>query len=305
MKQTLNHILRSFSSSLIAASFCLVTLALSAYAQTSLRIPLDQGVGVLSEDPNSGERWSTSVFPFGNYVGTTSGNDVFCRTYLHFPLDGIPAGATVQSAALYIYTDDHWPNDAGAPMSAYPVTVDWTPEGVDWYDMSNWPALGEAAATTTVSSTVGWYRWDVTPLVQSWLEGTPNYGLAVAAADLDSTVSNWAAARRLTAHDPTTRPYLEIIYLEPTPTPTPQPSPPPPPPTATDRPPAPPATPIPTPTPTPEAILLPTTGGPSAPTLRLPPIGGYPGPTALALWALWQLAAGRKPTKQQTKGKHR
>ena len=256
--------------SIIAIGLCLTGLALPTLAQTSAQISPDQGIGVLSEDPGTGQRWSTSVFPFGNYVGTTSGDDVFCRTYLHFPLDAIPAGATIQSATLYNYVDDFWPGPGGAPMSTYPVTADWT--GADWNDMSTWPALGGAVATTDIFSTQGWYTWDVTTLVQDWLGGTPNYGLAVAAADPGSAASDWAAARRLTADDPATYPYLAITFTEPTPTSSPQP--PPPPPTATPQPPPPPPrptatpqpapTPVPVPSPTPEPILLPETGGDSA-----------------------------------------
>ena len=244
------------------AAICLVVLALAAYAQTSLQIQPDQSIGVLSEDPGSGEQWSASILPFGNYTGTTSGQLIFCRTYLHFPLNGVPAGSTIQSAALYVYVDDHWPDDSGAPMSVYPITVaDW-PEGDGWNDPIAWPALGGAVATTNVLPTEGWFSWDVTALAQGWLDGAPNYGLALAAADLGSTSSNWAAARRLTADNPDTRPYLEITYLAPTPTPEPTSTPAPPAPTA-PPPPAPAATPVPVPTvtPTPEPILLPETGG--------------------------------------------
>ena len=259
--------------SIAATGFFLAVLAFTVYAQASLQILPDSNVGVLSELPSSGEQWSTSIFPFGNYTGTTSAETVFCRTYLRFPLDGIPADSALQSALLYVYVDDHWPNDNGAPMSAYPVMGNW-PTGDAWNDMGNWPALGGSVATTDVSPTAGWFAWDVTSLVQSWLDGTPNQGLALAAADLDSNISNWATARRLTADNPDTRPYLAVIFLEPTPTslpPTPVPtSPPPPPPPLTALP----VTPVPTPalTPTPEPILLPATGG-SAPTLLLG-IGG-------------------------------
>jgi hypothetical protein len=244
---------------------CLIAPVCLVRAQTPLQIAPDQAVGVLSEDPSSGERWSTSIFPFGNYVGLDSGEDVFCRTYLRFPLDTIPVSAIVQSATLHVYVDDYWPAPGSAPMSVYPAVVAWTPDSVDWYDIGDWPALGAAVATTVVSSTMGWYGWDVTSLVQGWVDGAPNHGLAVAAADLGSTASNWAAARRLTAGDPATRPYLEVIFSEPTSTPFP------PPPTATatrkpsrpttPQPAAPTATPIPTVTPTPELVLLPITGG--------------------------------------------
>lgn len=261
--------------SIAAIGLCLAALALPARAQAPLQIYPDQSVGVLSKDPGYGERWSTSIFPFGNYVGPVSGYDVFCRTYLRFPLDEVPTGSTVHSATLQVYVDDFWPGPGGAPMSVYSVTAAWTPEGVDWYDMAAWPALGEAVATTDVSSTEGWFAWDVTPLVQGWADGTPNYGLAVAAAHLGSTESGWAAARRLSADDAATRPYLEVAFSEPTPTPHPLP-------TATPQPPPPPAAPVPTPappaapvpTPTPALLLLPVSGRTVAPSHLWPMLVG-------------------------------
>lgn len=274
---------------IVATVLCTATLALPAWAQTALQVYPDQSVGVLSEDPSDGERWSTSVFPFGNYVGPVSGEDVFCRTYLRFLLDTIPAASTIQSATLYVFVDDYWPQPGSAPMSAYPVTVSWAPASVDWYTMAAWPTLGGAVVTTTVTSDRGWFTWDVTPLVQDWINGTPNFGLAIAAADLSSAASDWAAARRLTANNAATLPYLDITYVEPTPTPAPTatpepPPPPPPPPTAVPQPTAPPV-----PTPTPEPILLPATGGePSSPASGfLLAIGG------LALSAALTMAISR------------
>lgn len=276
--------------SITAITLLLAALALAVYAQTSLQISPDQSVGVLSEDPISGERWSTQVFPFGNYTATLSGEAVFCRTYLRFPLDGIPAGSTLQAATLYLYADDHWPNDNGAAMSVYQVTGDW-PAGDAWNDMGNWPALGGAVATTDVSPTAGWFTWDVTALAQNWLDGAPNQGLALAAADPSSTASNWAAARRLTADDPGTRPYLAVTFLEPTPTP--EPTSPPPTPAPTSPPPAPVATPVPVPTitPTPEPILLPETGGDIS-TILLIISGGL-----IALATLAGMTPGNKSTR--------
>jgi hypothetical protein len=236
-----------FSITIVALG--LVALTAVANAQTALQIYPDQSVGVLSEDPTIGDRWSRSILPFGNYVGPVSG-DVFCRTYLHFPLGGIPAGATVQSAAFHVYVDDFWPDDKGAPMSVYPVVVAWTEGGVDWNDSGAWPALGGASATTTVSASQGWYAWDVTSLVQGWVGGMDNSGLAVAAADLGSTTSNWAAARRLGASDASTRPYLEVVFSAPQPPPQPTSAPEPLPPSGEPSPSA----------STPEVVLLPVSG---------------------------------------------
>ncbi len=235
-----------------------------AYAQPPnppLDVIPDRSVGVLSEDPGYGERWSTTVFPFGNYTGTVSGEAVFCRTYLHFPLD-VPAGAGIDRATLSVFVDDYWPGPGSAPMSVYPVLADWAPEGVDWYDMAAWPPLGGAVATTVVSSDGGWFTWDVTALVREWASGVrSNYGLALAASDPAAVTDNWAAARRLTAGDPATLPYLTLAFavpvtvtvVPPTPVPTETPAPAPPPPPA----------PSPSPTPTPVPALLPETGGTS------------------------------------------
>jgi len=237
-----------------AAVLFLATLALAVEAQSPLQIYPDQSIGTLSETPIDGNRWSETVFPFGNYSGTLSSEPVFCRTYLHFDLAGVPADATIDSATLHVYVDDFWPGPGSAPMVVYPVTAGW-PTGDAWNDMANWPALGGGGATTAVSSPAGWFTWDVTALAQGWQAGGTNYGLALAATDPYTITDYWAAARRLTAADPNTRPYLTVSYTEPQPEPTATPEPPPPPP-----PPPPDPTAEPQPTPTPQPALLPTTG---------------------------------------------
>jgi hypothetical protein len=206
---------------LCAIALCAAALGTTAVAQSHLSVGPDQSVGVLSEDPGSGERWSETILPFGNYVGPDTGSDVFCRTYLRFPLGAIPADATIESATLQVYVDDWSPDAGSAPMSVYGVSAAWSAASIDWNNMSAWPALDAALATTDVSSAAGWYSWEITALVQAWRAGTPNNGLAVTSADLSSTADDWAAARRLTAGDPTTSPYLDIAYRTPEPVPEP------------------------------------------------------------------------------------
>ena len=237
-------------ATLLVASLAAIPLFVAAQGRPAI-LP-DRRVGVLSADPGYGERWSTAIFPFGNYTGTVTGEAIFCRTYLHFPVEVRP-GVEVTIATLHVYVDDFWPGPGGAPMSVYPVEEDWTVEGVDWYTMADWPALGAPVATATVTSDEGWFTWNVRELVQEWVSGArPNYGLALAAADLNAVTDNWAAARRLTADSPDTRPYLtyglgipRVITIAPTPSPTEIPASPAPPPM---------------PTPTPIPALLPETG---------------------------------------------
>ena len=71
-------------------------------------------------------------------------------------------------------------------------------------------SLGRVAGT--------WLTWDVTALMRAWLAGeVPDHGLAVAPApkpDADpETAGGLLVARRFTADDPDTRPYL-IVHFE-------------------------------------------------------------------------------------------
>jgi len=206
---------------ILTVGLVLLTLVLPVTAQSPLRIDPDRGVGVLSEEPADGEQWSTDVFPFGNYTGPESGEPVFTRTYLHFPLDAVPSEAAIESATLHVYADDFWPGGGSAPISVYTVSDGSWPEGDDWLDQANWPALGDTIATTSLEATEGWITWDVTAAVRQWTDGGANNGLSIAAADPASTESEWAGARRLTAGDPDTRPYLTVELATPTATPAP------------------------------------------------------------------------------------
>jgi hypothetical protein len=71
-------------------------------------------------------------------------------------------------------------------------------------------SLGRVAGT--------WLTWDVTALMRAWLAGeVPDHGLALAPApepDADpETAGDLLVARRFTADNPDTRPYL-IVHFE-------------------------------------------------------------------------------------------
>lgn len=67
--------------------------------------------------------------------------------------------------------DDAEPSDGeGATYETYDGENDWTTEGGDY----------EATVIDSVgfnSQGFGWYEWDITPVVQAWLNGDPNYGV--------------------------------------------------------------------------------------------------------------------------------
>jgi len=282
--------------SILGTAFvAIVALGLSitpALAQepVTITIQLDpdtgKSLGVISRQP---ETWptdhSTAILPFGNYIGPQTGEATYARSYLWFPLDSIPAGSTVQEATLEVYVDD-WPFDGEADIGVYSVASEWN-EDMTWGTLAS--VITSPLTVTHVSSTPGWYSWDVTGQVQAWLAGEPNYGLMLAAApepDIEPDGVNWAgAARGRTSADPSLAPRLVVVLLTP-PTPTPTPThtstptptftPTPVPPTPTPMPPAPvqpTPTPVPpTPTPTPQLTppYLPVTGGMGLPIL--PPL---------------------------------
>jgi len=166
---------------LIAAILAAIAVPVphSALAQSgSATIAPSQTVGVISETPTDGTPpFGSTYLPFGNYIGLVSGNPVFARSYLLFPLDAIPSGVTVTSARLEVDVD-LFPFAGSGTLGAYNVTAAWT-ESMVWGTRA--PADPTPLAATAISSVPGAYTWDVTDLVNVWLAGMPNNGLMLAA----------------------------------------------------------------------------------------------------------------------------
>ncbi len=97
------------------------------------------------------------------------------RVLTHFPLN-IPSRAIVTQAAAYLYLYGYSTGASPMNITAYRATAPWT-EGSTWQTASNNydPVLG---TTVSVGTTFGWYNWNVTSIVQKWMNGTaPNHGL--------------------------------------------------------------------------------------------------------------------------------
>ncbi|MBU0677996.1 MAG: DNRLRE domain-containing protein [Verrucomicrobia bacterium] len=126
---------------------------------------------------------------YGSSTGTTMGYYTAPsqeeRTVMQFDLSAY-VGTVVNSATLYMYryfkygsssfnADIHrltqpW-DEAEVTWNSYETGQSWSTPGGD-YD-------GTASATTLIpGSGYEWYSWDVTDLVQDWVDGTSvNYGL--------------------------------------------------------------------------------------------------------------------------------
>lgn len=138
------------------------------------------------------------------------------RTYLQHDLSGIPAGARIVSAKLCMY--EHSKNENGdlGTTNIGRVTAQWDEKTLC---ADNRPGYeGRYLAEDVPPPGVGnWTDWDVTPLVQEWVDGTyPNYGLMIinnneSAWRYDWTVRNRRYTEMYGEGDFAT--YMEIDYL--------------------------------------------------------------------------------------------
>lgn len=156
-------------------------------------------------------------------VGNWGGNE-WNRGLLRFPAFPLLSNATLQSVRLELFL---WIADTPGPMdvSVHRVPTSWTELGSDWNTADGtapWNATGgdfDPVAVDTVAgitTTTGWYTWNITSLAQGWWRGTiPNQGLMVRQAD--DTLSN-AGRKQFSSSDATNvsaRPRLLIGYMTP------------------------------------------------------------------------------------------
>lgn len=173
-------------------------------------------------------------FPDTNYaslmVGNFAGAEARNRGLLRFtPNQDIPL-ATVASASLKLYCSSIGGGDPNHTVSLYRVLQDWVETEATWNIFktgSNWNTAGAAAAndggvdddasydrhsTAEANAVVspGWNSWDVTSIVQSWVDGSvKEYGLLLQTNN--ETSGNYVLFKDSEDTD-TERPYIEIEY---------------------------------------------------------------------------------------------
>ncbi|MDD1648018.1 MAG: DNRLRE domain-containing protein, partial [Methanomicrobiales archaeon] len=123
----------------------------------------------------------------------------------------------VRNATLHLYHTTIWDErvaafrmlvawkETGATFSRPDVTAASWASG--WYRGGNYASM--PTAITGVGEQEGWYAWNVTPDVGSFLSGTPNRGWILLSAESGPTdITSTAFASR--EADPARRPYLQI-----------------------------------------------------------------------------------------------
>jgi hypothetical protein len=125
------------------------------------------------------------------------------RSLVSFGLADVPSTATVQDAELKLYVTGAY-DVAGQSMTATPYRISspWYENSVTW---DGRPSSAEPYPSTSIPYASGWVTFDVTDLVQGWVEGTyPNHGIMVRGRE---TSPGWRAfGSRTAAIDPGTGP---------------------------------------------------------------------------------------------------
>jgi hypothetical protein len=159
---------------------------------------------LFGQAPPSGDTFVSNVTPKLNYgsgisllvgPGTTS--------YVQFNLSSIPAGATISKASLRIYVDAI---SGTGTLDVFPVTASWN-ENKATYNTR--PSQGNTSAIVGGAIPITSANWnqflliDVTPLVQSWLNGTTtNNGIALSLTSGSGTFSLDSKESLLTGNGP-------------------------------------------------------------------------------------------------------
>lgn len=98
------------------------------------------------------------------------------RSLFQFDLSSIPAGATVISATFQAYLVAFSATPPLLDVELKRVDDSWTELGVTWNSQPGTTSIGKVNG---VGVEMSYYDWDAAELVQDWVDGTANHGLAL------------------------------------------------------------------------------------------------------------------------------
>ena len=145
------------------------------------------------------------------------------RPLIYFDVSRIPTGVTIVDARLWLYTSHYKSHSTSMTVSVYGLKRSWVEMETTWQRASsgeNWGAPGADDTLTDrdeapsdsrlVSATNTWYDFDVTSLVQAWVDGRrANNGVLLIATGNTLEMSFWSSEYSLA----NLRPKLVIQYV--------------------------------------------------------------------------------------------
>ncbi|MDP2628515.1 MAG: DNRLRE domain-containing protein [Nanoarchaeota archaeon] len=128
------------------------------------------------------------------------------ESFIQFPLSSIPSGASITSAKLYLYGVGSLYNEP-VKVNVKKVLENWN-ESIKWNNKPDYD--NKNITSVTLTNYNGWHEFDVTPLVEEWVKGVSNYGMALTASY--KRPSNDGAFRSSDNPDTSKRPRLVVSH---------------------------------------------------------------------------------------------
>jgi opacity protein-like surface antigen len=146
------------------------------------------------------------------YAGSLTSGSIE-RALFRFELGSIPPGSIVENASFQAYLVKGSPSPAVLDVELKRVDVSWDEGSVTWKTLLTYTGASLVLGVGTASA---YYAWDVTGLVQSWVAGAPNRGLALMSKNEGTPGYRGFASRESVS--PAYPPRLIITLKAPTPT---------------------------------------------------------------------------------------
>lgn len=129
------------------------------------------------------------------------------ETLIQFPLSSIPSGVNINSANLKLYGQGSFIGGTSI-VKVKKILEAWDESTVKW---DTKPTYGDYVSSSTLTDEIKWHEWDITSLVQEWINGGVNYGLALLTTSHRPT-GETGGFRSSDNSDSTKRPILEVLY---------------------------------------------------------------------------------------------
>jgi hypothetical protein len=125
---------------------------------------------IYSSTPTTNYGSATTLYS-GNQSASATGRALF-----RFYLSGIPTGATVTSASFRASLAQTSATAASLNIELRRIDTAWQEATVNWSTPLSYTGANNV---TGVGTAPGYYSWNVTGLVQAWVNGGANNGLAL------------------------------------------------------------------------------------------------------------------------------
>ena len=154
---------------------------------------------------------------YGNNQYFSLGNlsvSIIVRAHLQFDVSILPTDAVIVNADLKLYQYQTIGTE-GFVIGLHQVTESWEENMITWNNQPDYLPSPESTITVTVGA-LTWLSWDITSLLQGWLDGSiTNYGVVL--KDTDEPLGDTFIRCYSSDYpaNPTLCPKLEITYYVP------------------------------------------------------------------------------------------